>query len=611
MSDHNERETQMHEETTMLAGEPIPVEPIEETAILSAPPEPEPEPDTAHEPELHADELETPPETHPELAPTAEEEQARLNAEAPLTDEAVAHAESQTDQHRAELAAEGARWGLIDEEGNVRLLEAAGSPGRVVGKMKGRNPEAALASFVLKFHQITERVEALEREMEGEENKTRFAGRIRTMLGWVPKANALGDFDALIPRLQALEAASLAQLEENLRRKETIVGSMEELSESTEWKSSAEAIKALQAEWKTVGPVPRESSDELWQRFRTAGNRFFERRKAHYEDQDREQQENLGRKEELCVRAEELSGSTDWKQAAEGLKALQAEWKTVGPVPKEHNDRVWERFRKANDVFFERRQAHFSNLDTDLQENLRKKEELCARAEELSGSTEWRATAEAFKTLQAEWKALGPVPKDQNEAIWERFRKAADDFFTRRKTHYDQLEKEQKENLRRKVALCEQAEALSTAEEFKSTSEALKALQAEWKTVGPVPRAKADSLWERFRKANDTFFSRRASYFEQRDQDRSQNRGEWQERLREALDRKRDQADRLRESIRYDEETADRWRTRLADVRPGAREQEIRQDVESRLADMEVKLETKRGRLSGIEEDIRAIEAKL
>lgn len=611
MSDHNERETEMHEETTMLAGEPVSADQAEHHPEAIETPEIPAIPETPEITEVHE------PEHHAELAPTAEEEQARLDAEAPLTDEAVAHVESQTDQHRAELAAEGARWGFVDEEGNVRLREDGGGasdlagPGRVIGKMKGRNPEAALASFVLKFRQITERVEALEREMAGEENKTRFAGRIRTMLGWVPKANALGDFDALMPRLQALEEATRAQLDENLRRKEEIVAAMEELSESTEWKSAADSIKARQAEWKTVGPVPRERSDELWQRFRAAGNRFFERRKEHYEGQERDQQENLVRKEELCTRAEELSGSTEWKQAAEGLKALQAEWKTVGPVPKEHNDRVWERFRKANDAFFERRQSHFSHLDTDLQENLRRKEELCARAEELSGSTEWRAAAESFKTLQAEWKAIGPVPKEQNEAVWERFRKAADDFFTRRKTHYDQLEKEQKENLRRKVALCEQAEKLSTAEEFKSTSEALKGLQAEWKAVGPVPRAKADALWERFRKANDVFFSRRAAWFEQRDQDRSQNRGEWQDRLRDAIDRKRDQADRLRESIRYDEETADRWRTRLADIRPGAREQEIRQDIESRLSDMETKLETKRGRLQGIEEDIRAIETKL
>ena len=601
MLDHHDRETQMHEETTTLAGEPeeSTASPAEETT--SAAPE-----HTEHiaETEHHAE----------ELAPTAAEEQARIEAEAPLTDEHVAHVESQSAHDRAELAAEGARWGRVDEEGNVRLHGAAeegAEPGRIIGRMKGRSPEAALASFALKFRQITQRVEDLEREMSAHEDKTRYAGRVRTLLGWVPKANALGDFDSLLGRLNALDEAARAQMEENLRRKEEVVARMEALADSTEWKQTAEVIKGLQAEWKTLGPVPRERNDELWQRFRGAGNRFFERRKEHYETQEREHRENLQRKEELCARAEELSGSTDWKGTGDALKALQAEWKAIGPVPKEHNESIWERFRKANDAFFERRQAHFSQADTDLQENLRRKEELVVRAQELSDSTDWRATAEAFKALQAEWKAIGPVPKEQSEGIWERFRGAADGFFTRRKTHYDQLEKEQKENLRRKIALCEQAEALSTSEEFKATSEALKALQAEWKAVGPVPRNRAEALWERFRKANDVFFERRAAFFEQRDQDRSRNKDDWQGRLREALDRKKDQADRLRESIRYDEDTSERWRTRLAEVRPGAREQEIRQDIESRLADMETKLGTKRGRLQELEEDIRSIEAKM
>ena len=601
MLDHHDRETQMDEQTTTLAGEET-AAPVDETAS-AAPEEPQQSEQIAEA------------EHHPEeLAPTAAEEQARMEAEAPPSDEHVAHVESQSAHDRAELAAEGARWGQVDEEGHVRLHGAGGEakePGRIVGRMKGKSPEAALASFALKFRQITQRVEDLEREMEAHEDKTRFAGRVRTLLGWVPKANALGDFDSLLARLQALDDAAGAQMEENLRRKEAVVVRMEELAESSEWKQSAEAIKGLQAEWKTLGAVPRERNEELWQRFRGAGNRFFERRKEHYEAQEREHRENLQRKEELCVRAEELSGSTDWKSTGDGLKALQAEWKAIGPVPKEHNEAVWERFRKANDAFFERRQAHFSQEGKDLQENLQRKEELCVRAEELAESTDWRATAEAFKKLQLEWKAIGPVPKEQSEAIWERFRGAADRFFARRKTHYDQLEKEQKENLRRKVALCEQAETLSASEELKATSEALKALQAEWKAVGPVPRAKAEALWERFRKANNAFFERRAAWLEQRDQDRSRNRGEWQDRLREALDRKKDQADRLRESIRYDEDTAERWRTRLTEIRPGAREQEIRQDIETRLADMDIKLGTKRGRLQELEKDIQSIEAKM
>ncbi|HET9227534.1 MAG TPA: DUF349 domain-containing protein [Thermoanaerobaculia bacterium] len=583
MLDHDASETEMHEESS--------------TTLESTETAPEQMEDT----QPHAE----------ELAPTAAEEQARLEAESPLTEEHVAHVESQSAHDRAELAAEGAHWGHVDEEGNVRLHGTAEEPGRIIGKMKGKSPEAALASFALKFRQITHRVDDLEREMEAQEDKTRFAGRVRTLLGWIPKANALGDFDSLVARLHHFDEAARVQMEENLRRKEEVVSRMEALADSTDWKQTAEVIKSLQAEWKALGAVPRERNDELWQRFRGAGNRFFERRKEHYETQEREHRENLRKKEELCVRAEEVSASDDWKATADALKALQAEWKTIGAVPKEHNEAIWERFRKANDAFFERRQAHFSQADTDLQENLRRKEELVARAEELGDSNDWRVTAESFKALQAEWKAIGPVPKEQNEGIWERFRGAADRFFTRRKTHYDQLEKEQKENLRRKVALCEQAEQLSMSEEFKATSEALKALQAEWKAVGPVPRAKAETLWDRFRKANDAFFERRAAWFEQRDQDRSRNKDEWQGRLRDAMDRKKDQADRLRESIVYDESTAERWRTKLTDIRPGPREQEIRQDIESRLSDMETKLATKRGRLQELEEDIKSIEAKM
>ena len=179
---------------------------------------------------------------------------------------------------RAELAAEGARWGQVDEEGNVRLISSAqgaaapagetgvetggdaadagdsvdagdmgdmgdgpaAAPGRIIGRMKGKSPEAALASFALKFRQITHRVEELEREMAAHDDKTRFAGRVRTLLGWVPKANALGDFDALTARLQAMAEAARAQMEENLLRKEEVVVRIEELAESSEWKQTAE-----------------------------------------------------------------------------------------------------------------------------------------------------------------------------------------------------------------------------------------------------------------------------------------------------------------------------------------------------------------------------------
>ena len=318
-------------------------------------------------------------------------------------------------------------------------------------------------------------------------------------------------------------------------------------------------------------------------------------------------EENLRRKEALCVRAEELAESTDWKVAASEIKALQAEWKTIGPMPEEQAPEVWGRFRKAGNHFFERRHAHFEDRLREQEENKQKKEALCVQAEELAGSTDWKATAEGFKTLQAQWKAVGPAPRDQADALWQRFRKANDEFFDRRKVHFDEVEKEQKENVRRKEELCVKAEELCESSDFKATGEAMKAMQAEWKAVGAVPKQKSDALWKRFRGAMDRFFERRSAWYEERDQ----RKAEWKERLRETLTYKQEQLERLRESIGRDEENITRWRERLEGLRPGPHADEARAELDGKITDVTNRVETKRTRIQELEKDIQEIEAKL
>lgn len=428
----------------------------------------------------------------------------------------------------------GTDWGYVDEEGNVRQKDTPESRGRIVGKMKGDDPQASLAFFVNKFQQATQKVEAIERQMETEGNRARYVGRIQSMLEWIPTADALGDFDALSERLRRLEALAIEETHRNLERKEALCARAEELSESGSWKATGEALKGLQEEWKAVGPVPKERSDEVWKRFRAAQNRFFERRKEHFGRLSQEQQENLRKKEELCVRAEELAESSEWKATAEALKNLQDEWKAAGAAPRDQADAIWKRFRKALNRFFDRRKEHFSKVNQEQKENFRRKEELCVRAEELAESTEWKATAEALKALQEEWRTIGPAPKD-----------------------------------------------------------------------------KAEAVWARFRAANDRFFNRRAEHFEERDRDRGRRQSEWKERLQETLDRKREQVDRLKESIAHDRENVNRWQANLQTVRPGHREAEIRSGLETKISDVGKKIQAKEDRLKELEESIREIETKL
>lgn len=377
--------------------------------------DPEALPSTADEPAgSEAPEAETPPAEAPGDAPP---------------DEAPADPDSAV---LAELAPLGAEWGYVDEEGNVRQKGGEQGADRIVGPSAGQPPERALGLFAYKFRQIADKVEALERDVERAADKTRYLGRIHSMLQWVPQADALGDFDALVARLQQLERLSQEQLAANFAQKESLCERAEALQDSSEWNKTTDALKALQAEWKALGAVPKEQGEAVWGRFRGAMDHFFARRKAYFDDIGQEHQANLERKVQLCERAEQLKDSAEWNQTAEALKGLQAEWKAVGPVPKEQAEAIWSRFRGAMDQFFERRKGHFNQVERELRDNQRSKEALCEKAEALAGSTDWRETSEALKNLQAEWKAVGPVPRKKSDALWQRFRGAMDQFYSRR-----------------------------------------------------------------------------------------------------------------------------------------------------------------------------------
>ena len=351
---------------------------------------------------------------------------------------------------------------------------------------------------------------------------------------------------------------------------------------------------------------------ELQESTEPAGDHDQEHETAeHGEERERQLAENLERKEALIARAEELKESTEWKATAEAIKRLQAEWKAIGPVTKELSQELWDRFRAPANLFFERRQEHLAKLREEQEENLRKKEALCVRAEELAGSAQWKATAEALQALQAEWKTVGPVPREHGDAIWKRFRKSLDEFFGRRQEHYTKLRKEQEENLRKKEALCVRAEELSQSTQWKATSEAIKALQAEWKSIGPVPQKKADAIWRRFRGSIDVFFDRQSAYFEQRNQQRDQRDAERRDQMLDALERKREQTHRLRESMARDEENVRRWQATLTGLRPGPNVEETRVSLEAKIVDVESRLNEKRTRLDELEKSIQEIAAKL
>lgn len=511
------------------------------------------------------------------------------------------------------FGAAGERWGYVDAEGNVRLRDPEGE-GRVLGPVRDDNVAGTLAHYAYRFREIEQRLADLSAEVAATEDKGRLLGKVRHMLEWVPNAEALGDFARVLGGLQRLEQEILENQAvlhaERKVRKEELCARAEGLAESTEWQKTADALKALQEEWKRVGSTGAEE-EALWTRFRTANDTFYRRRKEHSQQRERERAEHRKQKEELCAQAEAFVGSQEWRATTEKLKELQKTWSGVGSAGKEQDDLLWKRFRGALDQFFGERTRFYEARDQEWAENRRRKEELCEKAEALQNSGEWNKTGEALKALQAEWKEIATAGRAADEALWKRFRGALDVFFNRRTEEQSARREEYRTNMRKKEALCVRAEALvSTPDPFDAVREA-KELQAEWKGTGHVPREAGDAVWARFRKACDEIFARAQEEKSRRNEERSRYRKERQSRLKEAIERKQEQVERLKESMQYDQANIARWEDTLSNLQEGRRADEMRYSLETKITDVNVRLHGKQERLKELEASIKELEAQL
>jgi hypothetical protein len=205
---------------------------------------------------------------------------------------------------------------------------------------------------------------------------------------------------------------------------------------------------------------------------------------------------------------EALKNEPNLDAASRRMRELQVRWKQVALAPRAQGEAMWRRFKAAQDEVYARTRAHFTAQNEERAGNLARKQALCDRAEALADSTDWMKTAVEIQHLQAEWKTIGPVSRGHEKAIWERFRAACDRFFTRRQEDLRKRKEDWAANLARKEALCQRAETLADSTDWENVAAAVKQLQAEWKTIGPVRKPKSEAVWQRFRAACDRFFER-------------------------------------------------------------------------------------------------------
>ena len=298
----------------------------------------------------------------------------------------------------------------------------------------------------------------------------------------------------------------------NLEMKTALCETVEKLQTEPDVVSAFHQLQKLHQQWREIGPVAKELREELWSRFKAASTIINKRHQEHFEGLKAKEQENLEAKTAFCEQIENidfqaLKSFKDWEEKNKEVIALQDKWKTIGFAPKKSNVKIFERFRAACDVYFNRKSEFYKNIKDEMEKNLELKKALCEKAEALKDSTDWKSTTEKMIALQKEWKTIGSVARKHSDAVWKRFISACDYFFEQKNKNASSQKSVEQTNLAAKKALIEKINTLDEADHDEALA-VLKGYMAEWNTIGHVPFKEKDKVYKEYHEAVDKQFDR-------------------------------------------------------------------------------------------------------
>ena len=277
----------------------------------------------------------------------------------------------------------------------------------------------------------------------------------------------------------------------NMEAKIAICEEAERLADEPDVVAAFRKLQKLHQDYRETGPVSKESREEIWNRFKTASTVINKRHQQHFEEIKDKEKENLDQKTVICellegIEYDKLTTFQSWNDKTQEVLALQKKWKDIGFAPAKHNQKIFERFRAACDVFFSKKGEFFKQAKTDMTANLEKKTALCEQAESLKDSTDWKATGDKMAELQKQWREIGPVQKKYTNTIWKRFIGACDYFYEQRDKNTSSKKHEENTNLAAKKEILQQ-------------------LVDEWNGIGFVPFKVKDKIAAEFKAVMEPF----------------------------------------------------------------------------------------------------------
>lgn len=523
------------------------------------------------------------------------------NQEVPQTD-----APNVTETIWDRVECDGKEFCKLDDSGNLVLIASAHFSERILANVNESNIQTVAHALAEKFKEVLHKAEELKKEFDQQEEIVKLQGKVQRLKSYLMNANAIGDYQPLFQFLEIKENEIIQQLKHNESLRQQLVDKAQGLKDSEEWKTTTEAFRQIVEEWKHAPSVDKEINDRFWEQIEQARNHFYERKRAHQEDMEREMMQNLDLKLEICEQAEAMSQSEDWKHTSELYKQLMERWKTIGRVATvEKNEELWNRFLMAKNAFFDRKSGHQEQILHEQEANYVAKLALVEQAEALKDSTDWKETSARYATILDEWKAIGKVPYEKADEIWDRMQAAKDQFFNAKRQHTEEFKVGLEDNFAQKKSLVERIETIKHSTNWRDVTAEINELMTTWKTIGPIPREYGDSLWEQFIAARQFFFKRK-------DDDRESRKNRFVQQIQNRLVQSRQFLATIEEELREEESKLAEFNEILAQTgEEDAKDIEIKQNLRNLVVQIEKRIPARKHKIEEVQNQIGELEQKL
>lgn len=400
--------------------------------------------------------------------------------------------------------------------------------------------------------------------------------------------------------------------EDNLMLKLTVLEKMENVAESmtheTEnWDDIEEQFEDLTKQWKKIGRVPKEKSNEVWDRYKNAQDEYYDRKYKYDPDHQSKVDKFTHKKEKIIEEAEALLEEDDLATAARKINKLHRRWKKVGNLPQRAEDKLWSRFKSATDAFNERKANNQDKIREQEEEHYQQKLELIDKANEVKHTDDFEKGHSQMQSFMDRWKKIGPVPRDKSEKIWKQFKGAMDEFYDRRREHFKEVKEERKENLEKKKEILEKLRELGKHDDPIKAVDIAKDLQEEFKNAGYVPIKHKNKMWKEYREACDVIYDRMRAAKSGDKFDQELAKADLDPEDRNEIQKLRKEYNKIKKEAKQLEKEVLQYKEKKTYFKPSSGGNSLLDEVENRIEEVEQKLESKQEKMESITEKMDQI----